>query len=368
MGQKLILTVTNDLTGDQRIHKVAMSLLKAGMEPVLVGRKLPLSLPLNRPYPCVRLRLLFRKGPMFYVCFNLRLFLYLLFCNADRFLANDLDTLPAVWYAGRVRRKPVIYDSHEYFTEVPELVHRPRVRRIWERLEAHIFPKLTRVYTVNESIASIYQEKYGVPVGIVRNLPRQDRKEPEPGMVPENFTGCPVILYQGAVNVGRGLEEIIRAMEHLPEMRLIIVGEGDIRKDLIGLVQTLGVGDRVYLPGRVPFENLAWYTRQATIGISIEQDIGLNYRYALPNKLFDYMQAGLPVLASDLPEIRRVVEEAQFGTIINRFDPVYLSDTIRSMTKDQEKMQQWHLNALKSFPRYTWESQEPTLLSLVSSL
>lgn len=368
MGQRIILTVTNDLTGDQRIHKVAMSLLKAGMEPVLVGRKLPQSQPLNRPYPCVRLRLLVRKGPAFYLFFNIRLFLYLSFCKADRFLANDLDTLMAVWYAGRLRRKPVIYDSHEYFTEVPELVHRPRVRRIWERIESQILPKLKSVYTVNESIARIYQEKYSVPVGVVRNLPLQNRREPEPGRLPENFAGYPVILYQGAVNIGRGLEEIIRAMEHLPEIRLMIIGDGDIRKELIGLVQTLGLEDRVYVPGRIQFENLAWYTRQATIGISIEQDIGLNYRYALPNKLFDYMQTGLPVLASDLPEIRRVVEDAQFGTIINRFDPVYLADTVRSMILDKDQLMQWRQNALKSFPRYTWESQESTLLSLVSSL
>ncbi len=368
MGQTIILAVTNDLTGDQRIHKVAMSLLKAGMEPVLVGRKMPRSLPLNRPYRCVRLRLLFRKGPMFYVCFNIRLFFYLLGCRADRFLANDLDTLMAVWYAGRLRRKPVIYDSHEYFTEVPELVHRPRVRRIWERMEEHVFPRLKTVYTVNESIARIYQEKYRIPVGIVKNLPLQNRIEPQPGTFPENFAGCPVILYQGAVNIGRGLEEMIRAMEHLVDMRLIIIGDGDIRKGLAQLVQDLGVGDRVCLPGRVPFENLAWYTRHATMGISMEQDIGLNYRYALPNKLFDYMQAGLPVLASDLPEIRRVVEDAQFGIIIRQFDPVYLSETIRSMIKDQEKMKQWHQNALKAFPRYTWESQESTLLSLISGI
>jgi glycosyltransferase involved in cell wall biosynthesis len=202
----------------------------------------------------------------------------------------------------------------------------------------------------------------------VKNLPLQNRIEPEPGTFPENFAGCPVILYQGAVNIGRGLEEIIRAMEHLADLRLIIIGDGDIRKELTKLVQDLGVGDRVCLPGRIPFENLAWYTRQATLGISIEQDIGLNYRYALPNKLFDYMQAGLPVLASDLPEIRRVVEDAQFGIIINRFDPAYLSDTIRGMIKDQEKMKRWHQNALKAFPRYTWESQESTLLSLVSGL
>jgi len=368
VNQRIILTVTNDLTGDQRIHKVAMSLLKSGYTPVLAGRRLRGSQPLSRPYPCVRFRLPVRKGPLFYALFNIRLFCFLSFCRADRFLANDLDTLPAVFLAGRLRGKPVIYDSHEYFTEVPELVGRPGTKRIWEAIESRIFPKLKRIYTVNESIAAIYREKYGVEIGVIRNLPPEHRSEPLKGFLPDSFSGHPLILYQGAVNIGRGLEQMIRAMNFLPDLRLVIVGDGDIKRDLSNLVRELTFEDRVWFAGRIPFENLAWYTGQATLGISLEQDIGLNYRYALPNKLFDYMQAGLPVLASDLPEIRRVVMEADFGMLINRFNPEYLADVIGGMIQDRIRMEQWHQNALKACPHYTWESQESTLLSLVSGL
>lgn len=364
MGKRVVLAVTNDLTGDQRVHKVAMSLLNAGRIPVLVGRHLPGSRPLSRPYECVRFTLIFRKGPLFYLNYNLRLFWFLLFVNVDTIVSNDLDTLAAVYLAGRLRRKGIVYDSHEYFTEVPELVNRPGVRRIWEKLESLIFPRLTSVYTVNQSIASIYTEKYGVDVKVVQNLPPAVRPEPIPGFLPESFTGHPIILYQGAVNVGRGLEQIIQSMEFLPEMRLIIAGAGDIRKQLELLTEKLRLNDHVYFPGMVPFENLSWYTRQAAIGISIEQDIGLNYRYALPNKLFDYMQAGLPVLTSDLPEIRRVVESVGFGRIINRFDPAFLATTIKEMMNDEEQMKTWKHNALTAFPLYTWETQEPLLLSV----
>ena len=365
MGKRVVLAVTNDLTGDQRVHKVALSLLKSGHAPVLVGRRLPASKPLTRSYQCIRFNLIFRKGPLFYVNYNLRLFWFLLFVKADIFVSNDLDTLAAVFFAARLRAKKIVYDSHEYFTEVPELVHRPGVKRIWEMLEAFIFPKLDSVYTVNQSISSIYEKKYGVHVQVIRNLPPAARPEPTPGFLPERFSGHPIIHYQGAVNMGRGLEQMVRAMEFLPEMRLLIAGDGDIRKQLEVLMQELRLTERIFFTGMVPFENLCWYTRQAAIGISIEQDIGLNYRYALPNKLFDYMQAGLPVLASDLPEIKQVVVEAAFGQVVSCFEPAFLAETILQMTANPGQMQQWKQNAIKAFPKYTWETQEPQLIKMI---
>jgi glycosyltransferase involved in cell wall biosynthesis len=340
-------------------------LLKKGLEPVLVGRKLPGSQPLERPYRYVRLRIPFRKGPLFYAFYNLELFFYLLVIRTDLMISNDLDTLPAVYWVSRIKRAKMVYDSHEYFTEVPELVDRPNVKRIWERIESRIFPKLKTVYTVNQSIAEIYQNKYGISVGVIKNLPPATRPDPKPGKLPELFVSRPFLIYQGAVNIGRGLEQLVDAMEFLPEYGLVIAGQGDIRSDLISRVDRLGLANRIFLPGMVPFENLAWYTRRAVLGISIEQDIGLNYHYALPNKLFDYMQAGLPVLASDLPEISRVVSEVDFGRIISHFEPSYIASEIKGMLADTRMMEIWKHNALKSFPSYTWESQEPLLYRFV---
>jgi len=365
MGKRVILAVTNDLTGDQRVHKVALSLMKQGSEPVLIGRRLRNSRPLSRPYSCIRLRILINKGPLFYAFYNLQLFFYLLFQRADILISNDLDTLPAVFMVSRIRGIRLVYDSHEYFTEVPELVGRPVIKNVWERIEAAIFPKLRVVYTVNISIAEIYRGKYGVEVGVIRNLPPEIRPDPKPGTLPDTMDSKKLLIYQGAVNIGRGLEQIIDAMSFLPEYGLIIAGDGDIRRELRYRVDQSGLNDRIYMPGMVPFENLAWYTRQAVLGISIEQDIGLNYHFALPNKLFDYMQAGLPVLASDLPEIRRVVEEVDFGRIINHFEPSYLASIIREMLVDERQLATWRSNATRSFPKYTWESQEPTLNRLI---
>jgi len=363
MKKRVILAVTNDLSGDQRIHKVAMSLIKFGYQPVLVGRRLPDSLPVSRPYGYRRFRLLFSKGPLFYIAYNIRLLLYLLFAKADIFLANDLDTLPAVFVAGLIRRKKIVYDSHEYFTEVPELVNRGRVKRIWEFIEAFIFPRLTFVYSVNSSIANIYELKYGTAVRVIRNVPSAKRPEPVSGSLPAGFGDCPVIIYQGAVNVGRGLEEMIHALPLMPDYHLLIVGDGDIKVQLEDLVRRLDLGNRVFFAGKVPFDQLSWFTRQAVLGMSLEQDLGLNYHYALPNKLFDYLQAGIPVIASDLPEIRQVVEKVGFGVIVDRFDPEYLSQTIKSMLYNPELLQIWRECALAAAPDYTWEAEEKELLN-----
>jgi glycosyltransferase involved in cell wall biosynthesis len=368
MNNRVIVAVTNDLSGDQRIHKVAVSLMKFGYEPVLVGRLLPGSAPLKRPYSCKRFRMLARRGAVFYAAFNIRLFFYLLFSRADTFLANDLDTLTAVFLAGKLRSKRIVYDSHEYFTEVPELVGRPAVKRVWEQIESRIFPGLTSVYTVNDSIADIYRGKYGIPVKVVRNLPLPASHDATPGHLPEGFAGFPIIIYQGALNLGRGLEAMIGAMEFLPQCRLLIAGDGDKRVELELLVSARGLGERIHFAGRVPFEQLSWYTVQASLGVSLEQDLGLNYHFALPNKLFDYMHAGVPVLASDLPEIRRVVEDAGFGIVISRFDARYISTVIEDILADPGKLREWSEAARMAAPRYVWETEEKVIEEIFPDL
>lgn len=365
-SKRILSTVTNDLVGDQRIHKAAISLLNAGWSPELVGRRLKRSESVKREYKTRRFRLLFNKGPLFYVCYNLRLFCYLLVARADLFLANDLDTLPAVWMASKLRRIPYVFDSHEYFTEVPELVNRRFVQKFWKSIERWLVPGTKFMTTVNEEIASLFEKEYNVSVKVLMNVPNASRESAQnyKGQIPESFRGKILIIYQGAVNEGRGLEEIIDAMPHLPGHALLIIGSGDILNMLRKRVADLDLMSRISFTGRLPMEELPWYTQQAVIGISLEQDMGLNYRLALPNKIFDYMHAGLPVLVSDLPVMAKVVKEVSFGVVCNKFDPESLAGIIVDMTADQERYNSWHEAALKGALGYTWESQESVLIGI----
>jgi glycosyltransferase involved in cell wall biosynthesis len=354
--KRIIVSVTSDLVSDNRVHKTCSSLSEMGFDVLLLGRKLPGSLPLSsHNYAAKRLKLLFRKGPMFYACFNLRLICLLLVTKFDLLLANDLDTLPANFLASKIKNKPLIYDSHEFFTEVPELVNRPRVKKIWEWMEQKMVPKLKHAYTVCDSIAKIYTDKYSVLFRVVRNLPVTAKQ----GLKEELNSGTSekIILYQGAVNVGRGLEQAIRAMKNVEGARLVIAGDGDIQQELKKITENENLKNKVQFTGRLSTGDLAKLTPFADLGLSIEEDLGLNYRYALPNKLFDYIQANVPVLVTNLPEMSAIVRQYGIGEVTPTLNPEDLAKIFSEMLADVNKRKIWKKNLVKAAEELTWENE-----------
>jgi len=361
--KKVSLSVINDLVTDNRVHKVAVSLKKMGFEPVLIGRLLPESLTVERDYQTHRLKLLFRKSAMFYLEYNIRLFLFLLKSEIDVFVANDLDTLPANYLASRIKRKPLVYDSHEYFTEVPELIGRPVVKAIWSWLEKLLVPKVDAAYTVCNSIAEVYRDLYKVDFKVVRNLPVCS--EVEQSEHQEKAPDQPkIILYQGALNLGRGIGAAIRSMPYLEGVELWLAGDGDLAIQLNELVVEMGLESKVKFLGRLPLHKLYEVTSKADLGISLEEDLGLNYRFALPNKLFDYIQAGVPVLVSNLPEMMQIVEHYQIGAIAETHQRKVLAELMRAALFDQEKRLVWKQNLPKAAKELCWENEEKFLRSV----
>ncbi len=335
---RAIVSVTNDLSTDNRVHRTCVVLRELGYEVVLVGRWLPGSLPLHRPYGTRRMRLLFRKGALFYAEYNLRLFWLLLFAKVDLLVANDLDTLLANRLAARLRSKQLVYDSHEFFTEVPELQGR-FARRAWLAIERSIFPRLADVITVNDSIATAYHERYGNTVHVVRNIPMHRELGPLPSRkeldIPDDRF---VLVLQGSgINVQRGAEEAVLAMEELPGALLLLIGGGDAWPVLERLVKERGLADRVRMLGRMPYERMMQYTRNADLGLSLDKDTNLNYRYSLPNKLFDYFRAHLPALVTDLPEVARIVRRYEAGVVIAAPDPGLIAAEVHALMADPQR-------------------------------
>jgi glycosyltransferase involved in cell wall biosynthesis len=367
-AKKIIISVTNDLVGDQRVHKVASSLIKNGYDVLLIGRLLIKSFPIERPYKTKRMRLLFRKSVLFYAEYNFRLFIFLLLHKADIFLSNDLDTLPANYYASKIKRKQLVYDSHEYFTEVPELVHRPKIKKIWERIERRILPKVKHSYTVCQSIADAYNESYSIDMKVVRNVPLCENKS-EISELPfrKQFPGKKIIVYQGSVNIGRGLEDMIEAMKFIENTVFVIIGDGDIKADLERKVKEADLNKKVYFTGKIPLEKLKSYTASANIGISLEKNLGLNYYYALPNKLFDYIHAGIPVLASKLPEIERIIDTYAIGMFIDNHHPEHIAEKLNFMLNNSEDYDLWKKNCRKASEELCWENEEQILMSVLKS-
>lgn len=361
--QRIILVVSNDLSYDARVHKMATTLTNAGYSVLVLGRKLRQSLPLSEmPYEQRRLRFLCNRGALFYAEMNIRFFFFLLFRKFELATANDLDTLLGVYCATKIRRKSIVYDSHEYFTEVPELQQRPRIKNIWLKIEQRIFPKLRYVMTVCNSIAKIYQQTYHTNVEVVKNVPFLQSAQAISANL--QLPSKHVVLYQGALNLGRGLEMLIESMQFLTDVCLLLVGDGDKTMELKQLAQEKSVSDKVIFTGKIPFEKLPSYTQLATIGVSVEEDLGENYRYALPNKLFDYIHAGKPVLVSDLPEMKRIVETYRCGEVLQSRNPQCVAQQIQTLLQNPSQLQSYAEQSRKAAEDLCWQREEEKILQL----
>lgn len=358
--KKILFSVTNDLNSDQRMWRICASLQAAGYHVQLVGRQLPDSRVLpQRAYAQHRMVLFFNKGPMFYLEYNLRLFLYALGSKVAIYSAVDLDTLPAMWLAARLRNCPMVYDAHEIFTEVPELAPGGLKQRLWKTLERLLLPKIRHAYTVNHSLATWYKKQYGIQMEVVRNMP--EAREP---LV---IADAEFILYQGALNAGRGLEALIEAAPSLP-LPVYIAGKGDLADWLTAAVRERGLGDKVKLLGQLDPEALQQLTARAWLGINLLESQSLNYYYSLANKFFDYVQAGIPQLCADFPEYAHMNSAFEVAVLSSSHETSTWLPLVDALWKDQERYAYLKSNCLKAAREWTWESEKKTLLAFYASV
>jgi len=364
---KILVTVSNDLATDNRVLKVCNTLYDLGYLPHLVGRLLPTSIEMPLlPFPYTRMNLIFSRGPLFYAELNIRLFFFLLFSKARRIHANDLDTLLPAWLVSRLRNMELVYDTHEYFLGVPEIQKRPIVKKVWGMIESFIFPRLKSVITVNQSIAGLYEKEYGVKLSVVRNIPQKQAgaiqavERESIGVKDSDF----LLILQGAgINVDRGAEEAVQMMRYLDDVKLIIAGSGDVIDQLRQLSQNEGIRGKVIFLPKMKYSELMRVTASCNLGLTLDKDSNINYRFSLPNKLFDYMHAGIPVLASNLPEVSRVIHEFGFGIITNTHEPEAMARMIKELKDNKELIAQMRQACVRATDQLNWQN-EAKILSL----
>ncbi|GAB4242040.1 MAG: glycosyltransferase [Saprospiraceae bacterium] len=361
MRKKIVFTVTNDLTYDQRMHRICTSLATEGYDVLLVGRQLPESVPLeDRSYKQVRLRPFFRKGKVFYLEYNIRLLLYLLRIKWDGVCAIDLDTLAPCFLASKIRKRPCVYDAHEYFSEVPEVQDRPLTKTVWELLARTLIPKVRFAYTVGPMLARILSDRYKTEFQVIRNVPYAVAEFREPASLPsEPFT----ILYQGVLNEGRGLEVAIESVAKLSGVKLVIYGEGDLSEELRALAGRLKLGDKVVFKGKLPPEKLRSETPKAHVGLNLLEAKSLNYYYSLANKAFDYIQAGVPSICMDFPEYRELNEKYGVFHLLPELSVEQLTASILELKENREYLGKLRMNCRKAAKDLTWEKEEKKLLT-----
>jgi len=362
----IVMTVTNDLTYDRRMDRICTALAANGYRVTLVGRRMRKSLPLSpESWKGVRLACWFNKGFLFYAEYNLRLFFWLLVKSYSIACACDLDTALPVRMAARLRGKKSVLDAHEFFTEVPEIASRPRIKSFWEWIGKRTVPNFQLRYTVGEELAQLMSESYQVPFHVIRNI---EPHYPTGKNADDIRQREKIIFYQGALNVGRGLEILLEAMKSLPDWTLWLAGEGDISKQLQDYSKENHLENRVQFLGWVKPENLPALMQKARLGINLREKGNLNDYYSLPNKFFDCIHSGLPSINMNYPEYRKIVERFHCALLLDNLSKEDVVDAILQLDANPDRLKAMALGCQQAALEFTWENESKKLVELYRQL
>jgi glycosyltransferase involved in cell wall biosynthesis len=364
-------SVTNCICHDSRVQKMASVVTRLGCDVTIIGRRSGVCCDVNElKFRTIRFRMVFRKGFLFYTFFNIRLFFSLLLSKYDLLVADDLDTLMPNYLVSKIRKIPLVYDSHEYFTGVPEIQNRPFVKWVWKTIERSVFPYLRNIITVSDSIAEKYSEEYGIRPVTVRNCAESSEEirsytHEELGI----HQGHLLVVLQGTgINSDRGGEELIEALGMTDGVTLLVIGSGDLLPLLKVKVNDLNISDKVKFIPALPWNEMMRYTKSADAGLSLDKDTNLNYRFSLPNKLFDYISAGIPVIAGNLTEVKKIIEENMCGVIVLTITSEEISNAINILRDNRDLLNQLKQNAVTASKSLNWEKESARVTEFYKKL
>lgn len=344
------------------MQRICSSLSNAGYIVLLIGRRLKNSLPLTKElFQQKRLQCFFNKGILFYAEYNVRLFCFLLFTKMNAICAIDLDTILACYFISVLRRKKRIYDAHELFTEMKEVITRPLVKKAWMNIEAFAVPKFKNGYTVSYSIAEEFKNRYKIDYAVIRNLPYRKSTEKKPGEQKK------ILLYQGAVNEARGLENLVIAMK-LVNAVLLIYGDGNILNKIQKLIKANKLQHKIQLKGKGLPKDLYKITQECYAGINLVEPQGLNQYYSLANKFFDYIQAGIPQLTMNFPEYKKINDEHEVAVLINTVEINEIETGLNLLLNNTVLYTRLQNNCKLAEKVFTWEEEEKRLISFYKQL
>jgi len=360
---KIIFTVTNDLSYDQRMHRIAGSLAEAGYGVLLVGRELKDSIPLKpKAFQQKRLWCFFSKGFLFYAEYNLRLIFFLLFQKAEIICAIDLDTILSVYFVTAIKWQKRVYDAHELFTEQKEIISRQSIHKIWLTIERFAVPKFTKGYTVNNFIAGEFLNRYGVNYEVIRNLPRLSQQVEHSLEMKQKW-----LIYQGAVNEGRCFETLVPAMKEV-NAKLVICGKGNFFEQVKELIRLHKLEDKVELRGYVSPDELIQLTPTAWLGITLFESEGMNQYHSLSNRFFDYIMAGIPQLCVNYPEYAAINNQYNIAYLVNDTQVGTITLALNNLLANDVLYQQLKANCMQARTILNWELKQQILLDFYKAL
>lgn len=343
------------------MQRICGTLADAGYDVLLIGRKLKTSPPLSKTnYSQKRFRCWFNKGKLFYSEYNIRLFFILLFKRMDCICAIDLDTILPCYYISKLKRIKRVYDAHEYFSQLDEVVSRPRIYRFWHRIEKRMIPKFRNGYTVCDSLAEEFKKNYNANYKIVRNVPLLVQSE-------EEIRSEDIILYQGAVNKGRGLDKLVLAMKNV-DAKLWVCGNGNFMDEMKTIVQVNDLAAKVIFFGMLPPGELRKKTAKAYIAINPFERTGLNQYLSLSNKFFDYIHAGIPQVTMNYPEYKKLNDQFKIAELIVDLEPKTIAKAINSLLANKELYLHLKQNCLAAKQELNWQKENEKLLNFYGEI
>ncbi|MDA0683433.1 MAG: glycosyltransferase [Bacteroidetes bacterium] len=388
----IVFALSGDLNRNARALKQLRSLAAAGYEVQVLhpGGSAP-EVPLPASIHADKVAIPAGSGPKWFKAVNEIFRQHMMAFRPSVFHASDLYVLSAARAASRQTGAYLTYDAREYYPHVAGTKGKPWARWWWARTERKSIRHADAVFTVSDSIADALKTDYGIPRPLlVYNAPDEDEPvrvsrgtdnvvgaelvDSATGTSPNldiraliNAGDAPVMVHLGQMKRGRGGTQLIAAMTKVPDAHLVFLGFGSESEILRKMASESPNADRIHFLDPVPPDEVRRVIASADIGITMLEDICLNHRYALPNKLFDYIHAGLPVLGSDLDEVRRIIRRYDIGMTTDATDPEQIGRAMATMLHGPER-EMWKVNTRRAAETFRWESASQTFLGAFRAL
>lgn len=289
--------------------------------------------------------------------------------NADVYHSNDLNTLPQGIICSKIfRRRYLVYDSHEVQSS------RTGYGKQAYYIEKILIKFIDKMIMTNRTRAEYVKDLYNIDLPeIVHNYPfytKDDSIENKYdiyGMldIPRDK---PILLYQGGIQVGRGLDKIVEAIDKFNDGITVFIGDGKLKPEIMKMVDERNLNDKVRFLNKVPVDELKYYTANAYLGFQVLNNVCFNHYSACSNKLFEYMMSKVPVVACNFPEIKRVVQEEQIGLVVDSHDPNEIANAVNVLLENKELHSMFSENCTKAREKYNWNNEKENFVKIYDNL
>lgn len=310
------------------------------------------------------------SGPLKYIIFNFKLFFVLLFIPVNLIHCHDLWPLPAAGLAALFKNTALVFDAHEYYGGLKIFEKRPLRKQLWMIMEWVTIPLVDVLLTVSQPLGELYKKRYPQlkRVEIIRNLPKYEIPNIQPDLKLRRNEEEKVVIFHGHFKPGRGLENLIVAVSKLENTRLVLVGGGELHKKLNELVNVLNLNSIVEFKDYINRDLLISHSAQADIGAVLFEPTSMNYSFALPNKFFEYIMAGIPILASNIITLKYYIDKYEVGRTVDPSKPDLIAEKINEMLQNREQLNIWKENCFNAATELNWEKESGKLAEIYEDI